>query len=253
MSYPATVPALYLLPVGLSDTPSSNVIPQSNIEIMRGLRFFIVENIRTARRWIRSCDPSFSFDGIEFAELNAHTPEEEVFRMLDPLRKGNSVGVMSEAGCPAVADPGADIVALAQRENLKVVPLVGPSSILMGLMGSGFNGQSFCFNGYLPIDEGEKRRELQRLEKDSERENRTQIFIETPYRNDKLLRLMTECLRPDTKICVACDITAPDERIITKTAGDWRKDKIELTKRPTIFLIYRGFAAQSVRRRNKER
>lgn len=234
-------PALYLLPVGLSDSSPLNVIPAFNNRIMSELRYFIVENIRTARRWIRRCDPSFSFDEVEFYELNKHTDPAEIFRMLEPLRKGNPMGVMSEAGCPAVADPGAAVVALAQKEGLNVVPLVGPSSILMGLMGSGFNGQSFCFHGYLPIDDKAKRQSLIRLERESEKENRTQIFIETPYRNNKLLQLMCDTLSPDTKVCVACDITAdPGQEIITLTVKEWRKQKYDFNKRPAVFLIYRG-------------
>ena len=233
--------ALYLLPVGLSDTSPENVIPLFNIEIMRGLRYFIVENIRTARRWIRRCDRNFSFEEVEFYELNQHTPASEVSKMLDPLRKGLSMGVMSEAGCPAVADPGADVVSIAQREGLKIVPLVGPSSILMGLMGSGFNGQSFCFHGYLPIDDKARRQALQKLERESERENRTQIFIETPYRNNRLLQMMAETLASDTRICVACNVTDIEaESILTKNAGIWRKTIFDYNKKPAIFLLYRG-------------
>lgn len=232
-------PALYLLPVGLGDTSPTEILPARNIEIMRKIRHFIVENIRTARRCIRRCDPEFSFDNVEFMELNIHTPPEEVSRMLAPLREGVPMGVMSEAGCPAVADPGADVVAIAQREGLKVVPLVGPSSILMGLMGSGFNGQSFCFHGYLPINDKEKRNVLLKLERDSESANRTQIFIETPYRNNKLLALMTETLSPDTKVCVACNITAPDETIETRTVAQWKKAEYDFSKRPSIFLLFR--------------
>lgn len=234
--------ALYLLPIGLSDSDPHNVIPSLNIEIMRDIRYFIVENVRTARRWIRRCIPGFSFDGVEFAELNTHTDPSEVARMLQPLRDGRPMGVMSEAGCPAVADPGADVVSVAQKEGLRVIPLVGPSSILMGLMGSGFNGQSFCFHGYLPIDEKERRHTLARLEKESEKENRTQIFIETPYRNDKLLALMAESLQNDTKVCVAADITGASESVVTRTAAEWRKElkDIRLEKRPAIFLLYRG-------------
>lgn len=235
------IPALYLLPVGLSDAAPEAVVPQRNTEILRGIRHFIVENVRTARRWIRRCLRDFSFDDVEFYELNGHTDPSEVSRMLDPLRKGFPMGVMSEAGCPAVADPGADVVAIAQREGLKVVPLVGPSSILLGLMGSGFNGQSFCFHGYLPIDDKERRQCLQRLEKESARENRTQIFIETPYRNNRLLQLMAETLAPDTGICVAANITDPErESVITRKASQWRKGNFDYNKQPVIFLIYRG-------------
>lgn len=239
MTPPVPSPALYLLPTGLSDAAPVDVIPSLNIELLGGLRHFIVENIRTARRWIRRCEPSFSFDSVEFYELNQHTSPGEAHSMLEPLRRGVPMGVMSEAGCPAVADPGADVVSIAQREGLKVVPLVGPSSIMMGLMGSGFNGQSFCFHGYLPIDEKERRKELQRLERESEREGRTQIFIETPYRNNRLLSLLGETLMPDTLVCVACDITSPTESILTKSAAAWRKVDYDYSKRPAIFLIYR--------------
>lgn len=233
-------PALYLLPVGMSDTSPTEVVPLRNIKIMRELRYFIVENVRTARRWLRRCDPGFPIDEAEFVELNTRTRASEVATMIGPLREGKPIGVMSEAGCPAVADPGADVVAVAQRAGLKVVPLAGPSSILMGLMGSGFNGQSFCFHGYLPIDEKEKRQKLLNLERESEREDRTQIFIETPYRNNKLLGLMAEILMPDTEICVAADITDPEkESIETRSVAQWRKTEYDYSKRPAIFLMYR--------------
>lgn len=235
-------PALYLIPTELSGAPTKNVIPQNNIELMGSIRYFIVENLRTARRWIRRCIPGFSFENVEMVELNRHTSPEEFSRMLDPLRSGNAVGLMSEAGCPAVADPGADIVAIAQRERLKVVPLVGPSSILMSLMASGFNGQSFCFHGYLPIDESERRQTLLQLERESERIDRTQIFIETPYRNNRLLAFISETLMADTLVCVACDITDPQrEEILTMPAEKWRNLNYNFDKRPAIFLIYRGF------------
>lgn len=242
MNYPDLQVALYLLPIGISDAPPAETVPSWNIEIMKRLKHFVVENVRTARRWIRRCDPGFSFDGVEFIELNTHTDASEVPGMLEPLRCGYPMGVMSEAGCPAIADPGADIVAAAQREGLQVVPLVGPSSILLSLMGSGFNGQSFCFHGYLPIYERERRHALQRLEKESERENRTQIFIETPYRNGKLMSLMTEVLANDTKVCVACDLTDPEkQKILTRDIAEWRKNPGEnLDKHPAVFLLYRG-------------
>ena len=233
-------PALYLIPVGLSAASPEGVIPAQNVEITRRIRHFVVENVRTARRWIRRCDPSFSFDGVEFAELNNHTSPSDISAMLEPLRRGNPVGVMSEAGCPAIADPGADIVAIAQRERLRVVPLVGPSSIVMGLMGSGFNGQSFCFHGYLPIDDKERRRAILKLENESGRENRTQIFIETPYRNNRMLAMLAETLASDTLVCVACEITDPEnESILTRRAGEWRKATYDYGKHPAIFLLYR--------------
>ena len=228
----------------MSDARPENVFPAGNLEILRQLRHFVVENLRTARRWIKRCDPGFSFEGVEMVELSEHTPPGEVTAMLEPLRQGHPVGVMSEAGCPAVADPGSDIVAAAQREGLKVVPLVGPSSILMGLMASGFNGQSFCFHGYLPIDDKEKRNALLALERESRRIGRTQIFIETPYRNNRLLGLMAEILSPDTQICVASEITDPEkESILTRTVAEWARADYDYGKRPTIFLLYAGSAA----------
>lgn len=240
-------PALYLLPSGMSEAAPDAVIPSYNIQIMKGIRHFVVENVRTARRWIRKCDHDFCFDNVEFVELNTHTRSEDVGAMLDPLRKeGLPIGVISEAGCPAIADPGSDIVALAQSYGLKVVPLVGPSSILLSLMGSGFNGQSFSFHGYLPIEDKDKIAYLGKLERESAKENRTQIFIETPYRNNKLLTLMAEKLMSDTLICVACNITDPsEESIITKSASDWRKTRFDYSKKPAIFLIYRREAGAS--------
>ena len=247
-------PALYLFPTELSQAPVSNVIPPRNIEIMAGIRFFVVENLRTARRWIRKCIPGFSFDDAELTELNRHTAAEEISAMLEPLRRGHSVGVMSEAGCPAVADPGADLVTLAQKEGLRVVPLVGPSSILMSLMGSGFNGQSFCFHGYLPIDEKERRRTLLQLERESERDDRTQIFIETPYRNNRLLASLADWLAPDTLVCVAADITDPvNETIVAMPAGKWKTTSFNYDKRPAIFLIYRGFGRQGMKFAGKKK
>ena len=241
-------PALYLFPTEMSTAPVSNVIPPHNIDIMEGIRYFVVENLRTARRWIRKCIPGFSFDGVERVELNRHTSPDEISGMLEPLRRGEAVGVMSEAGCPAVADPGADLVAIAQREGLKVVPLVGPSSILMSLMGSGFNGQSFCFHGYLPIDEKQRRRALSQLERESERDDRTQIFIETPYRNNRMVAVLAESLSPDTLVCVAADITDPEkETILTMPVKKWKTFNYNFDKRPAIFLIYRGYVRQGMK------
>lgn len=234
-------PALYLLPVGISNAPADSVIPARNIEVAAGIRHFIVENVRTARRWLRRCDPAFPIDECSFHELNRHTRPEDVSGFLDPLRQGVPVGVMSEAGCPAVADPGADVVAIAQSEGLRVEPLVGPSSILMALMGSGFNGQGFAFHGYLPVDPARKGAALRDLEKESARRDMTQIFIETPYRNDKTVALMADTLRPDTMMCVACDITDPGrQEIVSLPAAKWKRREYSFDKRPAIFLIYRA-------------
>lgn len=233
-------PALYLIPVGISDARYDTVLPSGHMRILHGIRHFIVENVRTARRFLRRCDPKFDIDTATFHELNRHTDLSEVSSWLDPLRKGLPVGVMSEAGCPAVADPGALPVSIAQREGLRVIPLVGPSSILMALMGSGFNGQGFSFHGYLPIEEGAKAKRIRELETLSGRLDMTQIFIETPYRNNRLTRLLAETLRPDTMLCVAADITDPErEEIISRPASKWKKATYDFDKRPAIFLIYR--------------
>lgn len=232
--------ALYLIPVNISDAPLNDVIPAGNLDIVRGIKHLIVENIRTARRFLRRWDREFDIDSITFYELNGHTDLRQVGAYLDPLRHGEPMGVMSEAGCPAVADPGAMVVEIAQREKLKVVPLVGPSSILMSLMASGFNGQGFAFNGYLPIEGKERLQALRDLENLCARKGQTQIFIETPYRNNRMLQFLADSLRGDTLLCVACDITDPEkETIITRKASEWKKNKIDFDKRPAIFLIHR--------------
>lgn len=232
--------ALYLVPVGLSDAPASRVLPGWNLEVARGIRVWIVENVRTARRNLRRWMHDYPIDECIFHELNGHTEPFAVSGYLDALRGGQPVGVMSEAGCPAVADPGADVVAIAQREGLKVVPLIGPSSILMSLMGSGFNGQGFAFNGYLPIEADQKAARIRSLEALAAKTGQTQIFIETPYRNNRLLSLLADTLRPDTLLCVAADITNPtSESILTRPAAKWRNNKENYDKRPAIFLIHR--------------
>lgn len=231
--------ALYLIPVNISDAPLHDVLPDGNSVLLKGIRHFIVENVRTARRFLKRIDPAFDIASTTFYELNRHTDPAEVSSFLDALRKGEPFGVMSEAGCPAVADPGALAVSIAQREGLKVVPLVGPSSILMALMASGFNGQGFSFNGYLPIDSKERERKLKELEATSKKADMTQIFIETPYRNNKMIESLISTLRGDTLVCVACDITDPEkETIKTMPASRWRKASYDFDKRPAIFLIY---------------
>lgn len=252
-------PTLYLIPTGMSDAPLHNVIPDYNIAIIKEIRHFIVENVRSARRFIKRCDPGADISGFTFYELNRHTEISEVNSFLNPLRSGFSMGIMSDAGCPAVADPGALPVAIAQREGLKVTPLVGPSSILMSLMASGFNGQGFTFHGYLPIEEDKKAEMLRRIEKESKRYNMTQIFIETPYRNNKMLRFLCNNLDGTTKICVACDISSlENETIITRTSSEWRKiladerQSIDLDKRPAIFLLYAGVQESVQQLKNKK-
>lgn len=231
--------ALYLIPVGISDAPLDSVLPQLNREIISGLRHFIVENVRTARRFLRRLIPDFDIDGSVFYELNGHTDLSQVASFLEPLRQGHPMGVMSEAGCPAVADPGALPVSIAQREGFRVIPLVGPSSILLALMASGFNGQGFSFHGYLPIDEAARAKKVRELESRSAKDNMTQIFIETPYRNNRLVQFLSRTLRPDTLLCVAVDISDPDkESILTMPAKKWKDPKPDYDKRPAIFLIY---------------
>lgn len=231
--------ALYLLPVPLSDVTTDNVLPRLNIAIVREIRYFIVENVRSARRFLKRCDHSIDIDKLTFYTLNRHTQPESINEMLAPLRNGEAVGVISEAGCPAIADPGADVVAIAQREGLRVVPLVGPSSILMSLMASGFNGQSFAFIGYLPIDSGERQRKLRNMEQNIYKLDQTQIFIETPYRNNKLIADLTKSLPRRMRLCVASDITGENESIVTRTIEEWERIKYDYNKIPTIFLLYK--------------
>lgn len=231
--------ALYLIPVNISDAPIRDTLPAGNLDVLKQLRHIIVENVRTARRFLKRCDPGFDIASVTFYELNRHTDASEVSTYLEPLRRGEAVGVMSEAGCPAVADPGAFPVSIAQREGLKVIPLVGPSSILLALMASGFNGQGFSFNGYLPIDPKERERKLKELETLSRKNDMTQIFIETPYRNNRMVASLSNVLRGDTLICVACDLTDPDkESVISMPASKWKHAKYDYDKRPAIFLIY---------------
>lgn len=237
--------ALYLIPVNISEAPLDRVVPTGNLALVREIKYMIVENVRTARRFLRKWDKDFDIDSVTFHELNRHTDLAEVSGWLEPLRNGEAVGVMSEAGCPAVADPGALPAEIAQQEGLKVIPLVGPSSILMSLMASGFNGQGFAFNGYLPIDPSERVKMLRDLENESQRRNRTEIFIETPYRNNSLIKFLSENLRPDTRLCVACDITDPEkESIVSRKASQWRDNKEDYDKRPAIFLIFRGVTSE---------
>ena len=235
---------LYLFPVPLSDNPVTEVLPAHNIELIKTVKYFIVENLRSARRFLKQCDRSIDIDSLTFFTLNEHTDASELTPMLTPMEAGNDVGIISEAGCPAIADPGADVVAIAQRRGIKVVPLVGPSSILMSLMASGFNGQSFAFQGYLPIEKADRSTRLKQLEKRIYSEHQTQIFIETPYRNMQMLEELCRTLQGQTRLCVAADITAENEYIRTMTIGDWKHlisqgKQPDLHKRPCIFLIYK--------------
>lgn len=232
--------ALYLIPVPLGDTPVEQVLPPYNREVIAGISHFIVENVRSARRFLKKSNPDICIDSLTFYELNRHTPATEISGFLEPLRQGCAMGVISEAGCPAVADPGADVVAIAQREHLPVVPLVGPSSILMSLMASGFNGQSFAFHGYLPIEPNERSKRLKELEGRIYSEHQTQLFIETPYRNHKMLDDIMKACRPQTKLCIAANITCEGEYIKTRTVKEWKGTALpDLSKIPCIFLLYK--------------
>ncbi|MCL1942826.1 MAG: SAM-dependent methyltransferase [Candidatus Azobacteroides sp.] len=232
-------PALYLIPVTLGDTPPLQVLPAYNIEVISGISCFIVENVRTARRFIKSILPQADIDAMTFFTLNKHTSPEDITGYLNPLTENKSIGVLSEAGCPGVSDPGADVVAIAQAGNYRVIPLVGPSSILLALMASGFNGQNFAFRGYLPIDPQERSKTLKMLEQKIFVNHQTQLFIETPFRNHKILKDIILHCRPQTKLCIAADITLETEFIKTKSIGEWKKQLPDLNKRPCIFLLYK--------------
>lgn len=231
--------ALFLIPVTLGETEHRRVLPEYNRDIVLGIRHFIVENVRTARRFLKRVDRSIEIDDLTFAELNKHTSPEAVAGYLEPLARGESVGVISEAGCPAIADPGADVVAIAQRKGYRVVPLVGPSSILLALMASGFNGQSFAFHGYLPIEAAERTNTIKRLEGRIYSEHQTQLFIETPYRNNKLVEELIRTCRPSTKLCIASNVTCEDEYIHVRPIKEWAGKVPDLSKKPTLFLIYK--------------
>ncbi|MCO6500106.1 MAG: SAM-dependent methyltransferase [Vicingus serpentipes] len=228
---------LYLIPVTLGDTPINQVIPEFNSSIINEIGTYIVENIKTARRFLKKSGLTKPLDEITFFEINKRTPEHDYPTFIKPLLEGKNIGVLSDAGCPGVADPGANIVALAHQQNIKVVPLVGPSSILLALMASGFNGQSFCFNGYLPKEQKDRVYKLKELEKRAKNLQQTQLFIETPYRNTHVLEDILKNCHPTTQLCIAVDITLPSEKIHTKTIAEWQKAKIDLNKKPCIFLM----------------
>lgn len=233
--------SLYLIPVTLGDTPIERVLPAYNKEVILSIRHFIVEEVRTARRFLKQVDRNINIDELTFYPMGKHADAALFSKYLDALRKGEDMGVISEAGCPAVADPGADVVAIAQREGHKVVPLVGPSSILLAVMGSGFNGQSFAFHGYLPIAPADRAKRLKQLESRSVTEHQTQLFIETPYRNHKIIADILATCNPRTKLCIASGLTTDKEYICSKTIKEWKQTTLpDLNKIPTIFAIYAG-------------
>ena len=234
-------PALYLIPNTLGDTPYERSLPQYNRQVLRGIKHFIVESRREAIRFIKLADSEIDIDSLSFTELNEHTDLQTIGRILDPLEKQKlPMGVISDAGCPAVADPGAAAVEMAQKKNLCVVPLAGPSSMIMAVMASGFNGQSFSFNGYLPAKPSERAVKLHQLENRAYKEDQTQLFIEAPYRNLKMLETITKTLRKETRVCIAAGMTTKDEYIRTLTVEQWKKaGEIPIQKVPAIFLIYK--------------
>ncbi len=228
---------LYLVPITLGESNIQNVIPTGVIEKALQIRHFIVEDIRTVRRYLRKLDATFPIDDCQFYELNKHTTSEQLATYLKPAEKGNDMAVISEAGVPGVADPGADVVAMAHEKQITVIPFVGPSSILMAMMASGLNGQSFAFNGYLPVQSAERIKTLKHLEKRSQLEKQSQLFIETPYRNMPLLSdILAQCA-PATLLCIAVDITLETEFIKTRTIQNWKNNTPDLNKRPTIFIL----------------
>lgn len=235
---------LYLIPITLSNPGETTVMPEDVLpqSIKRTIDFvdyYIVENEKTARKFIKSIHPDKKQPNLKLSVLNKHTDFSEYSKFIQPLLNGENIGLMSESGCPGVADPGAEIVKKAHELGIQVVPLVGPSSIILALMASGMNGQSFAFNGYLPIDKNEKKQALKYFERLSEDKNQSQLFIETPYRNNKLMDDLLQFLQPHTLLCVACDITLPTEFIKTKTVNLWKKEKADLHNRPCIFIIHK--------------
>jgi 16S rRNA (cytidine1402-2'-O)-methyltransferase len=229
---------LYLIPVPLGPTPPEISLPPQVLATLRPLTHFIVEQAKTARAFLKVAGTELPLQELALEELNEHTKASQLTQLLAPLRAGHDVGLLSEAGCPAVADPGANLVALAQRENIRVVPLIGPSSLLLALMASGLNGQRFAFHGYLPAKELERRKALNDLETESRKHHQTQLFIETPYRNRALFDAMLHSCLPSTRLCLATDLTLPGESIRTRTIAQWKKETPpEIERRPTVFLI----------------
>ena len=231
---------IYMIPCPIADHESVwEVLPKTNLDVMNSLDYFVVENIRSARRFLSKAGIERKIDELEFVELNEHTTSAaDIERMLRPVLNGRSAGVISEAGVPGVADPGADIVALAHRHGVRIVPLVGPSSILMVMMASGQNGQSFAFNGYLPIKEPDRSRTIRNYERRAQQERQAQIFIEAPYRNIKLFETLVSTLSSKMRLTVACDITSKEEIILTRSIEEWKKSRVpNIEKRPTIFVL----------------
>jgi 16S rRNA (cytidine1402-2'-O)-methyltransferase len=229
---------LFLIPTVLAEGTAEQVISPQVKEVIKHTRYYLVENVRTARRYISLLKLGISIDDLYFEVLDKKTKGPELERIIQPIFEGNDLGVMSEAGCPGIADPGSLAVAYAHEKGIQVVPLTGPSAIFLALMGSGFNGQSFAFHGYLPIDKKDRINAIKQLEGESSRHNKTQIFIETPFRNNHLFDDLKSTLQPQTKLCIAKNLTGSDELIQTKTIMEWRKTKLDLHKIPVVFILY---------------
>lgn len=238
MAKPKNFPGkLYLIPSILGDNEPLEVLPISIKGAIEEIDYYIVENEKSARRFIKKISPRKSQSKLKIETLNKFTEPAAIPTFLQPCFEGHDVGIISDAGCPGIADPGADVVKIAHEKDIRVIPMVGPSSILLAMMASGFNGQNFAFTGYLPIENADRKKAIKALERTSKEMQQSQIFIETPYRNDKLLQELLKTLSPNTKLCVACDITLPTEQIATKTVSEWRQTKWELHKRPAIFIV----------------
>lgn len=230
---------LYLVPTLLGTTSAEQVLPVGTLNILRKIKFFIVENVRTTRRVIARVGMETPIDDIEFIELDKHgNAHPDVMALLGPVFNGNDMAVMSEAGTPCVADPGAFVVELAHQAGIQVVPLTGPNAMILALMASGFNGQSFCFHGYLPIKGPERVNAIRNLERRSSANNETELFIETPFRNNAMLDDLLKNLHPNTMLCVACNLTCPDELIVSKSVGEWKHVHHDWNKKPAVFLVY---------------
>ncbi|MEI6454753.1 MAG: SAM-dependent methyltransferase [bacterium] len=230
---------LFLIPTPLGDTDPSAVIPEGTLEIIRQLEVFVVEELRTARRFLKKAGYTKPFDEVTFLLLNEHTLIEDFSSLIKPALEGRNTGLLSEAGMPCIADPGSDLAMIAHQSGVRVIPLTGPSSIFLALAASGFNGQNFSFSGYLPVEREKRNKRLKELERMASEKDQTQIFIETPYRNGQMFQSLTEVCRDETLLCLAADLTAPGEWVSVKTIREWRKEKPDLNKRPCVFLLYK--------------
>lgn len=229
--------SLFLIPSTLGDTPPQDVLPLAVLQHIRSTRYFIVEQSKAARAFLKACEMPLTQQEIHVVELDKHDEQQDLDEMLSPALSGHSIGLLSDAGCPGVADPGARVVALAHRKGIPVKPLIGPSSLLLALMASGLDGQRFCFNGYLPIDRNERMKKLQQLEDRALRFKETQLFIETPYRNNGMIEDLLRSLAGTTRLCLAADLSTPTEWVRTLSVREWKSNVPDLHKRPCVFLV----------------